>query len=402
MRREIVQDFLNEPGIVGVALMGGTSTPCFCGFEFEAGNRSEFGQPQQLAIAQNIQQVLETIPEGFNSFEFQFDGYRAYLHKLNRGTTLLVLTLNHLARLTYTQAVRRLLIELQIDQADPIPEFRALTLDLLPPQPQPVGQPSTPQPEHNASSSPQPPTISPPSASWPPGSRSPTTAHPSPSLTNGTGRAVRRSPPAHPPAGLADGGQPEPALNPQKAKQDAGIPLIQPSTGSTMNLPGPTDTPPADAAQPQQAPDPPDSDPTPRTPSLWGSDPERAEFGQIELVEPDTQSASLKDVLAAINRLSQFTSQYLGTLVVANYWKATCPAEDWLSHFQIERSAQMTFAVQIPSQPLPILTVRQHQCLKHWVAAFLERCSKVMRNFGKIVRQALTPQELALLFDELA
>lgn len=88
-------------------------------------------------------------------------------------------------------------------------------------------------------------------------------------------------------------------------------------------------------------------------------------------------------------------------MVVANYWKTTRPAVDWLNHFQIERSAQMTFAVQVPSERLPILSPSQHQCLKEWVAAFIERCSKVIRNFAKIVRHSLDKQQSALLFDDI-
>jgi hypothetical protein len=424
MRREIIQDFLNVPGIVGVALMGGTSTPYFCGFERE--NQPGFSLPQQITIAQNIQQVLETIPEGFNSFEFQFDGYRAYLHKLNRGTTLLVLTLNHLARLTYTQAVRRLLIELQIDQSDPISEFRSLAPNLLPSQlPEPSEQPS-PARAHLASEPaqpthlPRPPQSSPlsqPQAVPRAESLTPTSSR----LTqpaNGTGSGHQPpSPPSStqlpaplpaplpaqlstqlpaPKPGAETHSKPAPS---SQGLASARLPsLAQPATAPAPDLIAPVNQLSTDVVQPHgsgsAAPvgadlleSPEDRDPL--------ADPERVELAE----QPASLPASLKDVLAAINRLSQFTSQYLGTLVVSNYWKVSCPAEDWLSHFQIERSAQMTFAVQIPSQPLPILTPSQHQCLKKWVAAFLERCSKVMRNFSKIVRQALTPQELALLFD---
>jgi hypothetical protein len=117
-----------------------------------------------------------------------------------------------------------------------------------------------------------------------------------------------------------------------------------------------------------------------------------------EIRKSDNPNVNLKDVLAAINGLSQLTTQYLGTMVVSNYWKATRPPVDWLNHFQIERSGQMTFSVQMPSQRLPILTSEQYRCLQAWVLAFIEHCSHVIRNFAQIVRHSLTDQQSMLLF----
>jgi hypothetical protein len=328
MRREIIQDFLNVPGIAGVALMDGLSSPYFRGFELS--QQTEFTASQQAILAQSIQQVLETTPEGFNSFEFQFDFYRIYLHKLNQGITLLVLTGNQVSRQVYTQAVRRLLIELQIDQADPIAEFRALALDipllpalpLLPFDHLPLRHLPLTLPVHSSQS-----------------------IH--------SGQPDSGSPPASP-------------LKPPELNSSTSSPAQ--SVELTL-VPEPLE-------KPGQLPD--------RKP---------------EIRKPESDShVNLKDILAAINGLSQLTTQYLGTMVVSNYWKATRPPVDWLNHFQIERSGQMTFSVQMPSQRLPILTAEQHRCLQAWVLAFIEHCSHVIRNFAKIVRHSLTDQQIALLF----
>jgi len=331
MRREIIQDFLNVPGIAGVALMDGLSSPYFRGFELD--QQAEFTAGQQMIVAQSIQQVLETTPEGFNSFEFQFDFHRVYLHKLNQGMTLLVLTGNQVSRQVYLQAVRRLLIELQIDPADPITEFRALARDIpllptlpllpfdhLPRKHLPPTFPSQPDPQE-------------------------------PSL-NGL---------PTPSFGSLDSPS-EPAVElPQMAKPEAGNSAVQNSAT-------------ANSAAPNSC---------------------RLSNGpNINL-----STINLKDVLATINGLSQLTTQYLGTMVVSNYWKATRPPVDWLNHFQIERSGQMTFSVQMPSQRLPILTSEQYQYLKAWVLAFVERCSTVIRDFTKIIRKTLTDPQIALLLD---
>jgi hypothetical protein len=47
-----------------------------------------------------------------------------------------------------------------------------------------------------------------------------------------------------------------------------------------------------------------------------------------------------------LNKLSLFTTQYLGKVVVTNYWKSSRPASTWLSEFEIDRSGQITHPKQ--------------------------------------------------------
>ena len=70
MKREVVQEFLGLPGIVGLALMDGRSRPCFYGVS------ERLNLQQKEALAQGICQVLETTPSSFRTFEFQFAGSR--------------------------------------------------------------------------------------------------------------------------------------------------------------------------------------------------------------------------------------------------------------------------------------------------------------------------------------
>jgi hypothetical protein len=286
MNQGVIQNFLNLPGLAGVALMDGMSRPCFYGFH------AELETSQQQAVAQNIQQVLETAPEGFTSFEFQFDFYRVYLHKLNQQVTLLVLTNDQLSRSTYLPTVRHLLLELQLSRTNLMSEFRDILTQIVVPCSNPPASATAPIKTAN-------------------------------------------SPPPAPPA-----------------------------------LPGPLPSPPLAIAV---------SPPAPQTVL--------------------SQAVSVKEILAAMNALSQFTTQYLGTLVVANYWESTRPPDDWLLHFQIERSAQMTFIVQVPSERLPLLSEEQYQSIKRWVAAFVERCSKIIRNFANLLQHKLDHRHQILLFD---
>ena len=344
MRREIIQDFLNVPGIVGIALMDGLSSPYFRGFELR--HQATFEPEHQMTVAQSIQQVLETAPEGFNSFEFQFDFHRVYLHKLNQGITLLVLTGNQVSRQTYTQAVRRLLIELQIDQAAPVAEFRELALDMpLPPALSLV--PVEHLSRRHLSLEPLP---------FP--SQQPLLSQPS---LESPSQAAEQ--PEHGAIELANQ-SPEPIPKPI-SKPSSLIRLPQPQSPESLPASG------------------------------------QSNLRQLSALPVDSKQVNLKDMLAAINRLSQLTAQYLGTMVVSNYWKSTRPPANWLNHFQVERSAQLTFLVQMPSERLPILTVEQYQYLKAWVLAFIDRCSKVIREFTKLVYQTLTEHQITLLFDGL-
>ncbi len=120
MQREVVQDFLNLPGIEGVALVDGRSRPYFCGVD------QTLNFQQKEALAQGIQQVVETTPPDFEFFEFQFTGHQVYIYKLDHGVILLVLTSDQLIYPAYVRAVEKLKLELQDDITNAIATFRLL------------------------------------------------------------------------------------------------------------------------------------------------------------------------------------------------------------------------------------------------------------------------------------
>lgn len=120
MKREVVQDFLNLPGIAGVALIDGRSRPYFFGMDTTLNFR------QKEALAQGIQQVIETTPSDFKFFEFQFIRHQIYIYKLEHSITLLVLTREGLVYSTFVQAIEQIKVELQGDFASAIATFRLL------------------------------------------------------------------------------------------------------------------------------------------------------------------------------------------------------------------------------------------------------------------------------------
>lgn len=269
MKREVVQDFLNLPGIKGVALMYGRTRPYFCGVD------QVLNFQQKEALAQGIQQVIETTPAGFRFFEFQFNGHQLYIYKLERGIILLVLAADALSYAAYAEKVERLKAELQEDVADAIATFRGLAGTITRPQ------------DH-----------------W--------------------------RQPAEP------------------------LPVVPPAV-------------------------------------------------PVLLAVPDPPAVSLRDLLIALNRLSYFTSQYLGATIVANYWKAARPDQEWLNQFQIDRAAHITW--KDASSDLiatDLISIEQHQWVQTWVKAFIDRCSKVLRDFAKTVRRkALEIDQQSLLWADL-
>lgn len=120
MKREVVQDFLNLPGIAGIALMDGRSRPYFFGLD------QTLNFQQREALAQGIQQVVDTTPTGFESFEFQFANYSVYIYKLEQGAILLVLTDENLELKAYLQGISQLKSELLGDITKAVATFRLL------------------------------------------------------------------------------------------------------------------------------------------------------------------------------------------------------------------------------------------------------------------------------------
>ena len=267
MKQEVIQDFLNLPGITGVALISARSRPYFCGVD------RLLNFQQRAALAQGIQQVIDTTPAGFECFEFQFNGYRVHLYKLDHRLILLVLALNTLGDTAHYELAARLKLELQNSLelqnniADAIATFRQIA-----------------------------------------------EASPTFKFT-------------------------EPA--PQVSQEE--------------------------------------------------------QLSQEEQADKELPpSVLLADLLAALTQLSRFGTQYLGATVVTNNWKTARLEIDWLNQFQIDRKGHFSFSGQMTQTTL--VSLEQQQQVQQWTAAFIERCSQVIRTFPKTVRQkGLDHHQQALL-----
>jgi hypothetical protein len=308
MNQGVIQDFLNLPGIAGIALMNeysrafvrpgdcagddplGDSAPVSCA---PVGCAPVEDAPVECAVvgcALNVQeseglvrsilQIVETVPEKFELFKFKFSEYQAHLYQLKKGMILLVLTdqqlvpTDYLHRFGEFKAVLEAQPSSDIDHA--IAEFQRITAKGLP-------------------------------------------------------------------------------LQTNKPKQNLGQDL-EPSASDDLT--------------------------------------EVALTASLATAPTTT----VKEVIAALNELSQFTTQYLGTQVIVNYWKSTRPAQEWLRQFQLDRAGYFSVPNRTAEQLAQPISAEDQATIQGWVDAFIKRCSYVIRDFSNIIQQkALNPEQKCLL-----
>ncbi|CAN1213372.1 hypothetical protein TUMEXPCC7403_24415 [Tumidithrix helvetica PCC 7403] len=107
-----------------------------------------------------------------------------------------------------------------------------------------------------------------------------------------------------------------------------------------------------------------------------------------------TQEYKLDELIGVMNKLSRFTTDYLGKMVVANYWRSSRPTIAWLAEFEVDRNAQLSH----PRQKAIACNPEQHQQIQDWTKAFINRCCQVIRNFDVMLKQdCLDAQQQNLL-----
>lgn len=120
MKRQVIQNFLNLPGLSGIGLIDGRNRPFFFGPDIQ------LNTGQQDALAQGIQQVIETIPAGFDTFSFRFTHQVVHIYKLDQGLILLVLMADQMALKTYRSAIHQLTTTLMEEPHNVVATFRLL------------------------------------------------------------------------------------------------------------------------------------------------------------------------------------------------------------------------------------------------------------------------------------
>ncbi|NEQ47783.1 MAG: hypothetical protein F6K00_31340 [Leptolyngbya sp. SIOISBB] len=120
MEQQLILNFLNLPGIVGLGLMDGHSRPYFSGIG------ESLNVQQKEVLTEGIQQVISTTPPGFQSFDFKFSQQDVRLYRLDNDMILLVVTDKQLDHVVYENTVAQLKETLESDPLSTISTFRFL------------------------------------------------------------------------------------------------------------------------------------------------------------------------------------------------------------------------------------------------------------------------------------
>ncbi|MEO1519545.1 MAG: hypothetical protein AAFU78_02040 [Cyanobacteria bacterium J06633_2] len=361
MNQEVIRNFLNLPGIIGVALIDRQAR------HFFAIDQHHLNWRQKDALSTGIQQIILTTPPTIDCFEFQFSHHRVYTYRLQQAYVLLVLASNSLEYAAYFPVLSMLKSELQVDLNNAIASFR-LAISNASTQKQPISSASdTPSQEQSM---------------------------PMSSSTNGV--IVREEIPSVQPA------LQEQLLNGYADPTDSDIQNGQDfELNSTVDgSPSSTSTTSADLSVADK--------PAPLTdstaPPLLSEEPLEETLHDDEnghtISAPDASVhvSSIDDVLDALNQFSKIAARYLGATIVSNYWKSSRPAIEWLSSFEIDRKGHITFSQADVNGESRILNQEQLEWLSEWLTEFIQRCSSVIRSFPSVIQTMdLTPTQRSLL-----
>jgi len=101
---------------------------------------------------------------------------------------------------------------------------------------------------------------------------------------------------------------------------------------------------------------------------------------------PPPAAPSREEIVAALNALSTFATQYLGKMVVINYWKVTRPDARSLEGLSIDRAAQFTLTAGSSIEGL-------EDDLRTWVQAFIRKAKTVIKNFDTMAQSSCGTSE---------
>ncbi len=102
----------------------------------------------------------------------------------------------------------------------------------------------------------------------------------------------------------------------------------------------------------------------------------------------DGNTLTWEATLVALNRLTKYSSGYLGPLAIANYWKKSHASlvtlHPSLEYWTVDYQGQIS--CPFISEQIDPLSVEQLQDMQTWVRAFLKECERVIVDFSKILQ----------------
>ena len=106
------------------------------------------------------------------------------------------------------------------------------------------------------------------------------------------------------------------------------------------------------------------------------------------VVAEQSDSLTWEATLVALNRLTKYSSGYLGPLAIGNYWKKSHASlvalHPSLEYWKIDHQGQIS--CPFISEQIEPLTNDQLQDVQTWVRAFLKECERVIVDFSQVLR----------------
>jgi hypothetical protein len=126
MNQEVIRDFLNVPGIVGIALLSGHSEPVFYT------HHPVFAKGQKELLFQNVLQIVDTISPEYEVLSFQFEQNQIAIHRLQSNFIALVIKDDSLNPDQFISAFEQLKSSIAENPKAAIEEFQTLPAAPLP------------------------------------------------------------------------------------------------------------------------------------------------------------------------------------------------------------------------------------------------------------------------------
>ncbi len=334
MSREVIQDFLNSAGIVGISLTNRRMRPYFYGLDAVLDRTKQ-------ALGQGVLQVVENVPEGFESFEFHFADHIVFIYKLTHGLVLLVLADRVIDLVVYRRSITKIKYLIETDTYNTVAYFKLLLGS--------VTQHSLPRSNWNASNSKE-------------TSKDQSTSH----------RSTNSNPHPNLETSISPSSVSDTRNQTNSQPQRTSSPTANTNVQIRSNIAQPQ-TPPASSISVPIAKVVANNNPTQIT---------KSNTKQVS-TKTGTQEYKLDELLATLNKISNFTTQYLGKVVVTNYWKSSRPDSSWLAEFEIDRNGQISY----PKHTGIACTLEQKQQIQLWLTSYIKRCKQVIRNFDQMLEQ---------------
>jgi len=107
--------------------------------------------------------------------------------------------------------------------------------------------------------------------------------------------------------------------------------------------------------------------------------------------------------LVALNRLTKYSSSYLGPLAIGNYWKQSHASlvtlHPSLKYWKVDYQGQIS--CPFISEQIAPLTPEQLQDVQTWVRAFLKECERVIIDFSQILQSKALSVDVAKLISPI-